>query len=196
MSIKVITGPIAEPITLAEAKLHCRVFVSDEDALITSLIVAARQAVEGKTRRVLMQQTLERALDCFREPGAARKPHRLVIPCPPLASITSIKYLNTAGELTTLDPAEYVLDDHSEPARVTPANGTCWPETYAQANAVLIRYTAGYASAAAVPQQIKSWMLMRIGMLYENRESVAAGISLAEVPFVDSLLDPYRVWSV
>lgn len=188
MSLKLITAPTAEPVTLAEAKAHLRVDGTDDDAYITALIGAARQGAEHITGRALMAQTWELALDAFEAD--------ISLPRPPLASIASVKYLNDAGVLTPLDASAYLLDDHSEPARLLPAYGTTWPATRGQANAVLIRYVAGYASAATVPQEIKSWMLLHIGMLYENRESVVAGVSIAELPFVDRLLDAYRFWSV
>ena len=46
-----------------------------------------------------------------------------------------------------------------------------------------------------VPDGIRAWMKLRIGSLYQNREEVAALSrgSLADLPFVDGLLDPYRV---
>lgn len=188
MSLKLITAPAAEPVTLAEAKAHLRVDGTDDDVYITALIGAARQGAEHITERALMAQTWELALDAFEAD--------IHLPRPPLASITSITYLNDGGALTTLDASAYLLDDYSEPARLLPAYGTTWPATRSQANAVLIRYVAGYASAAAVPQEIKSWMLLRIGLLYENRESAVAGVSIAELPFVDRLLDAYRFWSV
>ena len=59
----VITAPTAEPITLAEAKLHLRVNNSVEDALITALITASRQFVEGYTWRPLMTQTVDVVYD-------------------------------------------------------------------------------------------------------------------------------------
>lgn len=188
MSLKLITAPIAEPITLAEAKAHLRVTGSDDDAYITALIVAARQGAEHITGRALMAQTWELALNGFSDV--------IRLPNPPLTSIASVKYLDESGALITMDASSYLLDDHSEPARLLPAYGTSWPATRDQANAVLIRYVAGYASAAIVPQEIKNWMLLRIGMLYENRESVVPGISIAELPFVDRLLDAYRSWGV
>lgn len=188
MSLKLITAPESEPITLAEAKAHLRVSGSDDDALISALIVAARQGAEHITGRALMPQTWELALDEFGEV--------IELPRPPFSAMSSVKYIDADGALQTMAEAAYLLDTHSEPARLMPAYGESWPSTRDQANAVLIRYQAGYAGAATVPQEIKSWMLLRVGMLYENRESVAAGVTLAEVPFVDRLLDAYRTWSV
>lgn len=188
MSLKLITAPVAEPITLTEAKAHLRITGADDDTYITSLIVAARQGAEHITGRTLMAQTWELALDWFED--------AIRLPRPPLTSITSVKYLDDAGALQTMSASAYLLDDHSEPARLLPAYDTSWPATRTQANAVLIRYVAGYASAATVPQEIKNWMLLRIGMLYGSRESVVIGVPIAELPFVDRLLDAYRSWGV
>lgn len=186
MAQKLITGPASEPITTAEAKAHLRVYVSDDDTYIATLVVAARQLAEQITQRALLPQTWELALDEF--------PYVLTLKRTPLISITSVKYVDDAGALTTMDTADYQLDDHSEPARIMPAWGLCWPSTRCQMNAVFVRYQAGYTNAAAVPQAIKNWMLLRVGTAYENRESVAAGVTLAELPHLDALLDPYRIW--
>ena len=42
-------APITEPVTLAEAKLYCRVTTSAEDTLITLMITQAREAIEVAT---------------------------------------------------------------------------------------------------------------------------------------------------
>lgn len=186
MSLKLITAPTDEPITKDEAKAHLRVDVSDDDALIEALIVVARQGAEHLTGRAMMPQTWELSLDRFEGEISLQKA--------PLIEIISVKYVDQAGALQTMAEADYQLDDHREPARMVPVYGSCWPPTRCQPNAVLIRFQAGYADAAAVPQEIKQWMLLRIGMLYENRESVAAGVTFSEVPYVDRLLDAYRVW--
>jgi uncharacterized phiE125 gp8 family phage protein len=42
-------APIVEPVTLAEAKLYCRITTSAEDTLITLMITQAREAIEVAT---------------------------------------------------------------------------------------------------------------------------------------------------
>lgn len=54
--------PAGEPLTLPEAKLHLRVDLDDDDALITALIAAAREQVEFLTGQRLMTQTWALAL--------------------------------------------------------------------------------------------------------------------------------------
>jgi uncharacterized phiE125 gp8 family phage protein len=52
----------------------------------------------------------------------------------------------------------------------------------------------GRGFIGVVPDGIRSWMLLRVGALYENREevSVAQRVTVQELPYVDGLLDPYR----
>lgn len=102
-----------------------------------------------------------------------------------------------SGILTTLSPARYTVDAISEPGGLTPAPGSYWPAVADMPNAVQVSYTCGYGAAAAVPANITSWMLLRIGALYENREEFLTGngVAVAELPFVDGLLDPSRIRS-
>lgn len=187
MSLKIITKPASEPIDLATAKAHLRVDVTDDDTLITGLIAAARQGAEHLTGRALMQQTWELALDEFEDSISLVKA--------PYVSISSFKYTDTNGVEQTLTSSDYIVNDYKEPARISPAYGTSWPSTRDQENAVRIRFVAGYADAASVPQEIKQWMLLRIGVMYENREAVNVGNIVTEIPYVDRLLDAYRIWS-
>lgn len=193
MPLKIITGPVAEPVSLNEARMHLRIITDSadeaphpEDAYVASLIAAARQGAEHITGRALMLQTLELALDAF-EPV-------IVLPRPPFVSLSSIQYIDPDGALQTVADGAWQVDGHSEPARLMPPYGESWPATRNQPNAVRIRYQAGYADAKSVPDQFKSWMLLRVGMLYENRESAVIGVLLTELPHVDRLLDAYRVW--
>jgi hypothetical protein len=56
---------VAEPVTLDEAKNFLRVTIDDDDALITSLIVAAREACEAFTDRSFCIKGYRQSLDSF-----------------------------------------------------------------------------------------------------------------------------------
>lgn len=187
MTVKIITAPSVEPVTLAEAKSHCRVDGSDDDALITALIVAARESAEHETGRALCTQTREIAFDEFAD--------ELVLRGAPVQSVTSVKYINDSGVETTLANTEYSLDSDSEPGIVSLAYGKSWPTVRLIANAVRVRYACGYGLAAAVPQSIKQWILLAVGTMYAQRETVGSNQSAA-LPdrFWHRLLDPYRIY--
>lgn len=188
MALIRIAAPASEPLDLATAKLHCRVDGTDDDALITALIVAAREQAEHETGRALVTQTWELVHDVF--------PSAFVLRKSPIQSVTSIKYLDsTSGLEQTLDPADYLLDNASEPGYVVPGYGKAWPASFAVPNAVRCRYVCGYGNAAAVPQAIKQWMLLAVGTMYAQRETAIAG-QIASIPdrFWSGLLDPYRLY--
>jgi uncharacterized phiE125 gp8 family phage protein len=185
MSLKLITPPAVEPVALANAKAHMRIDTGDDDTLIEFLIVAARQEAEKITRRALITQEWELVLDEF--------PTEISLPLPVLQSVSSIKYLDVDGVEQTLLSTLYLADADSEPARIVPAYGCTWPVTRDQYAAVRIRYLAGYGdSESDIPQAIRQWIMIRVATLYENREAVGNS-QVAIIPFVDGLLDEYRV---
>ncbi len=215
-----VTAPTEEPVSLAEAKLHLRVDYSNDDVLIGALITAARQHAENDTRRALVTQTWRQVLDQFPAPGVnigsanwygpqwgntpgplttlradGRTGFEIYLDHSPVVSVDSLQYIDQDGVTQTLASSAYKLDSVTAPARLVPAYGTTWPTTRNEINAVSVTYTCGFGAAAAVPETIKRWMLLRIGALYENREEVATGrgVTLTPMPFVDSLLTPYRV---
>lgn len=188
MSLTLITVPGGEPLTVNDAvtKLQLRVDSADDDALIALYIAAARRAVEHQTGRKLIAQTWELALDAF--PAG-----EIDLQLAPVSSITSIKYIDSAGVEQTLASNAYTLDAGVLPAWALPAYGYEWPATLATANAVKVRFVAGWANAGAVPEDIKLWMLAQIAHWYRNREAVGDK-NLAPLPYVDNLLDPWRIW--
>lgn len=52
-----------------------------------------------------------------------------------------------------------------------------------------------YGGPEPVPEGIRNWILIRTGSLYENREEVAIlnRGKVEELPFINGLLDPYRM---
>ena len=183
-----VTGPAAEPVTMAEVKLHLRIDDNADDVLLGALITTARQHAENITRRSLVTQTWKLVLDHF-PAGVITLGHA------PVNSVSSVLYLDSDGVEQTLNAASYKLDKITEPCRLVPAYGTTWPSTREEINAVSITYSCGYGAPEAVPESIKRWMLLRLGALYENREEVLSGraITLAPLPFADALLSAYRL---
>lgn len=165
--LQLYTGPTHEPVSLAEAKAHLRVTFSDEDALISELITAARQRVEEETYRALITQTWDLTLD---ELPAGEDVLR--IPRAPLQEITSITYVDTSGDSQTLDADDYVVSATRQPGIVRPAYGLIWPDVRYQPDAVTVRFVAGYGDAAEVPAPIKAAIKLIVGQYYEFREEL------------------------
>ena len=205
MPIQLVTPPAAEPVSLAEARAHLRMEVSDDDALISSLITAARMAAEGLMERSLITTRWKLVIDSFPGPSLLGVPygrtfslpdHAILLPRNPVSAVVGITYLDMAGTIQTVPTTDYVADLASEPARITPVFGRIWPINMPQIGSVQVTFDAGYgATADSVPDEIKAWMKLRVGSLYEHREEVALMNrgSIQALPFVDSLLDPYKV---
>jgi uncharacterized phiE125 gp8 family phage protein len=183
-------APSGAPITLAEAKAHCRVDHSDDDTLIGSLISAAVQHLDGRRGylgRCLLTQSWEYRVHAFPQCGV------IELPLPPLQSVASVKYIDAGGNELTLAADQYVVDAATYHGQVRRAYDIVWPVARLEAYAVRITFVAGFGDAAAVPQPIKNAILMMIGHLYEHRETVAPG-AMVEVPLAARwLLGPYRL---
>lgn len=191
-SLTRVTAPPLEPLTLDEAKAHCRVDGATDDALLTALVQVAREWCEGVTERALVTQTWRLTLDAFpldpRDPCA---PIRL--PRPPLQAVTSVQYVDATGATQTLDPAQYVVEPGTLPGQIRLAYGAAWPMTRRQPGAVTITYTAGYGAAATdVPAALRQAMLLMIGDLYANREAQLIGTITSANPAADALIGGYR----
>ncbi len=165
MTLRLITPPAVEPVSVETAKLFLRVDGTEEDALVMSLAKGARETGEELARRAFLTQTLEMVLDDW--------PPKFVMALmrPPLQSVISVKYYdeNNVEAIWT----DYTVDTRSEPGRVhfnsTP--GT----TLLESGGIVVRYVAGYGNTEAdVPQRIKDAILALTAYRYENRESYVA----------------------
>lgn len=186
MSLILQTAAVALPVTLAEARLHLRVDSTTEDALITALLGAATLDAEHITGRALMPQKWQLTVDSFA--------HCLDLQRAATA-VDSVIYVAVGGTPTTLANTVYQfvgLSDYR--ARVVLAYGQSWPDIQTQPEAVRVLFSCGYANAAAVPEPVKAWIKLRVGALFENRQSVT-DLPTHALGMADSLLDRYRVWS-
>jgi hypothetical protein len=205
--LSVTTAPSATPITLAEAKSFLRIDTSDEDALINTLIGAARDFAEEYTGRTLINTTYKLSLDGFIEDqvpikeGLYQAPYmnfyKRYIPLarPPLSSVTSVKTFTDDDTESTFASSKYYVDTQRNPGRIVLRDGETWPTDLRVANAIEITYVAGYGSATSdVPQAIKVGMREHITYLYEHRGEVEP--NLANFPILaKQLYQPYRVLS-
>ena len=192
MTLKLITAPTAEPVTLVEVKALLRIDNSAEDTLLNALISAARGQAEQELGRALTTARWERVLDAFPCDDSAIR-----LGWPTVTSIVSVKYIDTAGTLQTMPSTDYSLDADYLPGWVAPsASVLSWPATLDTANAVRVQFDVGWAEGSAVPEDIKSWIKMRVAALHKFREPIAAGVSIAELPrdHGAGLLDRWRVF--
>lgn len=189
MSLKLYTAAAGDPVSLAEAKVHLRVDGTDEDTLITSLIGSATLEAEHLMGRAVMPQKWQVMLDGFAS--------SIDLPRPTVSGVDSVKYVDaTTGTLTTLSSTVYqVVAGSDYSARIVLAYGQSWPSSRAQPESVQVIFSTGYQDAASVPEPIKTWIKLRVGTMYANRESVVVDgrIAIVVMPF-DFLLDRYRVW--
>jgi uncharacterized phiE125 gp8 family phage protein len=181
--VRLVTAPLLHPVSLQEAKDHLRVTGTAEDGYISGLIGAATEAVQQVTRRQLEPATYDLFLDQFPSAGP------IDIPLPPLQSVASVNYVDVNGVEQSF--ADFEADTVN--GRVAPKFGAYWPEVRAVANAVRIRFTAGYPTGGT-PFSIKAAILLLIGGLYEQRESQSPE-KLHDNPAVDRLTWPFRVFA-
>jgi len=185
MKATIVTAPATEPVTLAEAKSHLRVDISDDDTLIGTLIETARIHAENITRRKFIEQTWDFFFDKF--PG-----DEIIVPFGSLTSVTSVKYIDSDGVTNTWDSESYIVDTDSEPGRVLPEYGESFPsDSLYNSNPVIVRAVLGYGD---VPAPIKAAILLILADLYEIREPGVVGTIYTPTKTVENLLASYRLF--
>ena len=187
MALVLIAAPEAEPISLTEAKAHLRVDADDEDALLTSLIAAARMFIERTLGVALITQGWSYFLDFWPRAGC------VTLPILPVQAVSAVTVHDGAGGSTTLDAANYAVDILSHPARLV-LKGAVPSVVARELNAFEVAFIAGYGDEPDdVPAPIRHALTLLVAHWFERREPVVLGESAQEVPAtVAGLLLPYR----
>lgn len=175
--------PSAPVVTTAEAKTHCRIFHSDDDAYVDTLVAAATAAIEGPSGIgvALSPQTWRMSLDGF--PCGP-----IEVPLGPVTEITGITYTGADGDVTV---SGWRTDYDAQPCRIYPAADNTWPLVTPAPGVVKVTFTCGYA---ALPADLKAAILLLTAHFYEHREAVTTDIQSIELPLgVDAILNRYRV---
>lgn len=206
--IKVVTDWTASAVATSDQKSFMRVDFSDDDSLIAELIKASQNVIQTYLNRAITTQTLELYLDrlpfyndlklqegIYTAPDIEYNSNYIVLPRPPVASVTHVKYFDDSDTESTFSSSKYYVDLISEQARVVLRTGESWPtvtETR-NANAYVVRYVAGYGGASDVPPPIVQAIKLLTTHLYENREAVTS-LSVNTIPYtIGALLQPYKV---
>jgi len=181
-----LSGPTAEPVSLAEAKAWLKVESADDDLLIGALVTAARLTVEATARRLLLTQGWRLTLDTWPASGI------VAVELGPVQAVTALRSFDEQGVETSYDPASFQLDRTREPARILPL-GQSAPVTGRLVADIEIDLTLGYGSAASdVPQPLRQAMLMLVALWYENRGD-QAGDKPGDLPAdILALVAPFR----
>lgn len=180
MSLLQLVPPTEEPIGLADLKAHLRIVEAAEDAALQGFIRAARRAVEARGGLSLVSQKWRLAFDA--------PPSRLLtLPRAPVAAIDAVVAVTDAGAQAVA--AELYAVDIGGAGRVKTLGP--WPAGRSVAG-YRIDFTAGWPSAASVPEELKLAVRMLAGHFFENREGAQAERIFAVPQAVDALIAPFR----
>ncbi|MFT0890913.1 head-tail connector protein [Pseudochelatococcus sp. G4_1912] len=179
-----LTGPLVEPVTLADIKGYLRLDGNDEDRLINSLMAAARMLVEAKSGRCLIAQTWRLVFNRWPAGGAIR------VPLSPVIRIVEARVYDLDGEAITVPPSHFHLDTLADPARIIMAGPMPLPGRAYGGIEIDLRVGFG-ETAAEVPMPLRQAVRAIVARWFENR-----GDDPEYVPAIPrevlALIDPFK----
>ena len=162
MALETLVAPATEPVTLAAARAFLRVGTDGDDGVLTSLLVAAREALEARTGRALVTRTLRQRFF---------GPNRLDVGLPgtllpgrvPAIALVAVRTISQDGT-ETLAPANLV--------RLIDGRFVLTASLSAGVAGLSIDYQAGYGVAASnVPEAFKISILEAVADALIRRDS-------------------------
>ncbi|TAL39639.1 MAG: hypothetical protein EPN97_02120 [Alphaproteobacteria bacterium] len=182
------TPPAIEPLTLDEAKLHLRVTSTVDDALITSLIVTARQMCESFTGLALIERDYSLYLDAWDK-------QEITLPRPPLVSVGLVNIYDADGNPAAFDASNYTVSVAGMPGRIALNDGISPPQPGRLSDGIEIQFTAGFGDAASdIPAPLVQGVKQLLAHLYERRGD--EGGEPLRASGADSLFQTFRVMSL
>lgn len=170
LNLETTTAPTVPVVATADMKLHLRLNDDAEDALLAEYVQGAADLFTRQSGYALTTTTFRLNLDKFPDNSCQQKSGRNIIyvPVKPVASLTSVQYLDTDGVWQTL--AGTTADLTNCPARIIlPAT---LPVLHASTlPAVRVNFVAGVALAASVPALARIAVKLAAAEWYAMRES-------------------------
>ncbi len=184
--------PTVEPVTTAEVKDNSRIFISDDDTLIESLIIAARQYCENYCDSGFVEQTWIQKRKDFPSGDDS-----IVLEHGPVISVTDpIDYVDSDGSDATFVKTDNWFESSDGRYRTIHTEYSIdWPTARIYQDAVTVTFVVGYGTLASdVPQAIRQAILLLVGHWYENREASTTQVAIPRTmkETIYNLLNPYR----
>ncbi len=184
MALILTTPPTGEPISLAEAKAHLRLTINDDDTYISTLIIAARRAVESRYGINVLQQSWAMFADAWPADGIFH------LPLWPVLSVESLTSYADDDTASVIDPAHYYLDQATRPPRLALRVGRVFAPPGRKINGLKLSFTTGFgATPSQIPQEIKQALLAVVADWYQHRGDEQGGTL---PPAALELLSAYR----
>lgn len=171
-TLKIYQNPLIEPLDLDEVKNYLKIENTEDDSLISSLIVTVRQSAENFLKLSLINQSWATLFDNY-------LPQTVSLLKAPVQAISSVVLYDKQGVSITIDSSQYSLNS----AR----NKIIFDSSHISYKSEII-YVSGFgANKEDIPSPIKQAMLMHIASIYDNR---AGGDTIPD--YAKSLYSPFR----
>ena len=180
MFTKRIIPPSDLPVSILRARVHMRNPENVDDGELYRFIRSAVEQVELKTALALMTQTWEAYVDTI--------PSTNIIGLAP-SPVQSVAFINDANGVA-FPMTNYIVDTYA--AHVRLAESSSWPNDYP----ITVRWVAGYADPSDLPENVLHWICGFVEASDKQRSLLEDGKSPQVSPFIDHLLDRWRVYHI
>tara|TARA_R100001594_G_scaffold66283_1_gene100554 strand:- start:820 stop:1485 length:666 start_codon:yes stop_codon:yes gene_type:complete len=217
VKLNLISAPTATTlIPVSTAKGFLRVTFSNDDTLIGTLITAGVEVAQNYTNTKFLEHEYKLTMESWDDVYVSNSfdgylyrdvmtnlstyggyyskytgLSQIVLPYPPLISITHLKYYDSDNVQQTWSSSNYNTGTFiNQKGFIEIKDGVDIPDLYNRADAIEIQFKCGYGTAASdVPDAIKQAILLIVGRMYELREDSVSRLPKAS----EYILDPYRV---
>lgn len=195
MNIQYTTIGTTEPVSLAEMKAFLGEAGDHHDALITSLITAARERAEIFLNRSILDRRMVLMIDDIPEGMKVKLPRG------PIKDFVSVEYVDRDDEIQTLDSDNYTSHIGTDPGMLVFESAI--PGKKQGINTIHITYDTGYGNREVygtayqnpLPGAIVNAIKMIVFTMYDHRDDIVRGTIVTQLPQnAEYLLTPYRIF--
>lgn len=198
MGIELVTDATSEPITLADLSGEIFDFPkgnansADANLRAETQIIAATRWLQGKTQQQFIQATWKQTWDKWPGDGIFK------IDLRPLSSVTTLKYYDVDGTLTTVSSSDYWVITSKRPPIVQLKPSFSYPSLEDGRPAVIeLTFVAGYSSVANVPALAKQGIKLLATHWFKLPDAAPMQDSTEAAAFTPAYKDvPFGVFSI